>query len=106
MGATTFYSFGTAASNTGSRLQRAQQAFDNARLRAQEEYDDTGYTGSILEKRSFTMINVPEGVSRSEYIQQLFNDCDPRIDDKWGPAGCVEVGPHGTTFLFFGWASE
>src|SRR5262245_42519472 len=27
-----------------------------------------------------------------------------RVDDKWGPAGCIRVGPE--EFLFFGWASS
>ena len=34
---------------------------------------------------------------------------DPRIDDKWGPAGCVDLTPRlkrKKRFLFFGWASS
>jgi len=27
----------------------------------------------------------------------------PRIDSKWGPAGCIALGDN--TYLFFGWAS-
>ena len=34
----------------------------------------------------------------------LIEDNDPRIDDKWGPAGCIEVTKG--EYLFFGWASE
>ena len=37
-------------------------------------------------------------------------DGDERVDDKWGPAGCLEIGHPGKdgerTFLFFGWASS
>lgn len=29
---------------------------------------------------------------------------DDRIDNKWGPAGCILIKPK--TWLFFGWASE
>ena len=37
---------------------------------------------------------------------------DERIDDKWGPAGCIDMDPKLTgkrkpkRFLFFGWASS
>ena len=29
---------------------------------------------------------------------------DPRITNKWGPAGCIDA--YKDTFVFFGWASE
>ena len=29
---------------------------------------------------------------------------DSRVDDKWGPAGCFDLG--GGEWLFFGWAPE
>jgi hypothetical protein len=34
----------------------------------------------------------------------LIQAADPRVDDKWGPAGCIEIASN--TFYFFGWASE
>ena len=37
-------------------------------------------------------------------------DCDERVDDKWGPAGCLEYGAPDENgmrqFVFFGWASS
>lgn len=34
----------------------------------------------------------------------LVSVSDPRISDKWGPAGCIKLGP--SRYLFFGWASS
>jgi hypothetical protein len=38
------------------------------------------------------------------YARELMNNDDPRIEDKWGPAGCVALG--GNRWYFFGWAPE
>lgn len=44
------------------------------------------------------------------YSDYLIDKGDRRIDDKWGPAGCICLKkPEGTTpgeWLFFGWASS
>lgn len=46
----------------------------------------------------------------SAIADALIDIGDPRIDDKWGPAGCIEVdGPNADgqrRYLFFGWASS
>ena len=45
----------------------------------------------------------------SQYANLLIDEGDERVDDKWGPAGCIElprVGDGEKTFLFFGWASS
>ncbi|MFF0742134.1 hypothetical protein ACFYVL_17225 [Streptomyces sp. NPDC004111] len=38
--------------------------------------------------------------------EELLNAFDPRIEDKWGPAGALEYTAEGTTrsWLFFGYA--
>ena len=95
MGATTF--------RTTARGPTAKQAFQTAREEAQYDYGHRGYTGTIAEKTAFTMIPLPPGKELDEFINDLINDCDPRIDDKWGPAGCIDLGDE--EFLFFGWAS-
>ena len=47
-----------------------------------------------------------------EIANALIDMGDRRIDDKWGPAGCIDLTPKLTgkrkpkRFLFFGWASE
>jgi hypothetical protein len=85
----------------------AKDAFRNAKNAARadmDEEDDDGYTGTVLEKESFVMIDVPKGVDPYEYAAKLIDKDDPRIYEKWGPAGCVQVGPD--TWHFFGWASS
>lgn len=82
----------------------AKEAFNRAVEDAQYEYGHGGYTGSIAEKSSFVMIDMPKGENFRNYAYELIDQCDPRIDDKWGPAGCIDLG--GGEFYFFGWASE
>jgi hypothetical protein len=88
----------------------AREAFDAAVAEAQYDYGHRGYTGTIAEKDSFRMIDVPDGESPSEFACRLMDEDDERIRDKWGPAGCVEVERDDKTerkeFLFFGWASS
>jgi hypothetical protein len=96
MGADTF--FNTVTGKT------ANEAFKNIVADAQYEHGHGGYTGTIAEKGSFVMINLPKGQDAREYANKLIDDCDPRVDDKWGPAGCIEVKKG--EFLFFGWASS
>lgn len=98
MGATTFV--------TEARGETAQKAFTAAVQDACYEHGNGGYTGTIAEKNEFVMIPLPPGYSDnpSVYAHELIDAGDPRIDNKWGPAGCLELGlGH---FLFFGWASE
>lgn len=96
MGAATFYQ--------KARGKTAQEAFSQAVRDAKHAYGHAGYTGTIAEKGSFVMIKAPAGVKAYAYAQQLVDDGDPRVDDQWGPAGCIELAPG--EYLFFGWASE
>lgn len=78
-----------------SRVKSAQYAFGHA-----------GYTGTIAEKDSYVIIQpnpLPEKEAQA-LAQSLLDAGDPRIDDKWGPAGALPVSPKG--WLFFGWASS
>lgn len=96
MGATTFF--------TRASGKTARDAFAAARSEAAYEYGHGGYTGSIAEKHSFTMLTVPVGTDPRAFASKLIDDGDPRVDDKWGPAGCVPLKDG--EYLFFGWASE
>lgn len=112
----------------------ARDAFYAARDEAREsiEEDDLGYSGTIAEKDSFRMI--PDTAEQlleqlknegdQSNIQRLQNAMkqnnplvlayaigeiltnidDPRITNKWGPAGCIAVTD--IDFVFFGWASD
>lgn len=82
----------------------AKLAFNAARKEALYELGHGGYTGSIAEKDSFVMIPLPEGITPEDYADMLIEKNDPRIDDKWGPAGCIKIKDN--EFLFFGWASS
>lgn len=45
----------------------------------------------------------------ADLAELLIDLGDPRIDDKWGPAGCIDLAPkkkRDKEFLFFGWASS
>lgn len=82
----------------------AQAAFSAAVEQACYDYGHAGYTGSIAEKHEFVRIQVPVGEDPVAFANKLLADNDQRIDDKWGPAGCVEV--KAGEYYFFGWASS
>lgn len=89
----------------------AKSAFRAAVKEAQYDYGHAGYTGSIAEKSEFVMMS-PEVLTeeKAQALAEFFmEESDKRIDDKWGPCGCIEikVGPdEPKKFLFFGWASS
>lgn len=124
MGATTFYDV-VSGENAGD-------AFTKAVKGAKFQYGSRGYTGTIAEKDEFTMISLPFVISQGfttemttseiknklkelkkfamNYAEGLIAESDSRVDDKWGPAGCIElITPTNDlpgSYLFFGWASE
>jgi len=99
MGASTFTVF-------HASTKRRSEAFSDAVADARHEYGHRGYTGSLAEKGECVFISkVKTKAEALDLADKLIDDCDERIDDKWGPAGVIEVEePAG--FLFFGWASS
>ena len=98
MGATEFVTRGNGAT--------AEEAFAAARDEAQYMYGHGGYSGTIAEKGSFTMMERGRRYSSEEgvkYVDLLLDANDRRIADKWGPAGCIQLEDNG--WLFFGHAS-
>lgn len=95
---------GAAQFTTTAEGKDAKEAFKNAVEEAGYEYGHDGYTGTIAEKSSFVTIELPEGRDPRAHARLLFGNDDPRIDDKWGPAGCISLGEG--KYLFFGYASE
>lgn len=85
MGAETFSEYGWG--------KTPREAFQAAHEDACHEYGHGGYTGSLAEKSSYVMIDVPpQWKGREEdYAYHLIEEGDRRIDDKWGPAGCILV---------------
>lgn len=84
------------------------EAFRKAVDEACYDYGHAGYTGTIAEKDSYVVIKCPKDRKPQEYADSLINDGDPRIDDKWGPAGAIKLEPMdgSNMWLFFGWASS
>jgi hypothetical protein len=80
-----------------------KEAFARAREQAAWDHGHSGYTGTIAEKDDFVLIDVPAGEDPITFAEKIVRDGDKRVDDKWGPAGCVKV--EDGKWLFFGWAS-
>lgn len=96
MGAESFTQVARGKNATEARMAATEQAC--------WDHGHGGYTGTMAEKDSHIMIPLPPGMEPFAYAQQLIDDDDPRISDKWGPAGCIDLG--GGDYLFFGWASS
>lgn len=96
MGANTFIDVASGAN--------AQAAFNAVTDQARYENGHGGYSGTIAEKHDFVMIPRRPGLSAEQDADDLIEAGDPRIDDKWGPAGCFDLGKG--RFMFFGWASS
>ena len=89
---------------TYARGDTAEEAFRAAVSEAQWDYGHSGYSGTIAEKDGFVMIALPTGEDPCDFAFALINNDDSRIGDKWGPAGCIDLGKG--KYLFFGWASS
>lgn len=85
MGASEFTQIGHGAT--------AEEAFAHAREQAGWERGHGGYSGTVYEKDSFVMIEKKPLPLAEAYAlaERLITEYDPRINDKWGPAGCVPV---------------
>lgn len=82
----------------------ASEAFKTAVEEARYKHGNGGYTGTIAEKRDFVLITLPPGQDAREAAGKMLDECDRRIDDKWGPAGCFRISDG--NWLFFGYASS
>ena len=96
MGAQEFYN--------SAKGKTAKEAFAVALDQALYDFGHAGYTGTLAEKNSFVMIEVPEGQDPAGYAEDLMQEDDYRIADKFGDAGCVKLGDG--EYLFFGNASS
>lgn len=95
----------------GAPDHTAEQAFRALVDDAQYMHGHGGYTGTIAEKSKFVEIKTDHPLTEAEAYKladQLLRDQDPRVDDKWGPAGCIAYDDpeHGEGWYFFGWASS
>lgn len=92
--------------HTIARGSSVQEAFVNAVKQAQYDYDHAGYTGTVAEKESLTVISdEPHTLVEAHALaDDMTGRGDARIDDTWGPAGAIRIDD--VTWLFFGWASS
>lgn len=69
----------------------ADQAF--RQVTEQDRYENGhSYSGGIGMKSDFVRIATVDSFDAAyDMAYQLIDAGDPRIDDKWGPAGCIEV---------------
>lgn len=81
-----------------------REAFNQACEDAFYMHGHGGYSGTIAEKDSYVLIPLPEDKDPMEYADELIDNEDRRVDDKWGPAGCIKI--EDGQYLFFGWASS
>ena len=82
------------------------EAFSAAVEQAQWEHGHGGYTGTIAEKDSWTMV-ADEAMTLNDAEElggRLVDECDERIDNKHGPAGAIQLVEGG--WYFFGWAAS
>jgi len=100
--------------------KNAKEAFLEAVEDAQYDHGHGGYTGTIAEKDSFKMIEIPGRKDVNVFLNECLDNEEGFWNDKWGPAACIEL--KGTrlqkergerlkgkrnfkVFYFFGWAS-
>ena len=99
---------------TESAGKDSSDAFLRAVRDARHENGNGGYTGTIAEKSEFINIGIERSEDPYEKANNLLDRGDPRVSDKWGPCGCIELTnttyaqDHSgkKSFVFFGWASE
>lgn len=95
---------------TAANGKSAADAFKNAVERALYMDGHGGYTGTISEKSSFKVVQLPNDVSaddRAKFLEWIDREMEENFYDKWGPAGAVKVGVTGDyeQWVFFGYAS-
>lgn len=102
MGANTFYN-----TSTNPNADAAfRELTESSRFQSGHQY-----SGEIGMKHEFVVIQrtplAPEAAAA--LADQLIDNADARVDDKFGPAGAIPLSTNGKTvegWAFFGWASS
>lgn len=90
-----------------SRRDAMKASFTRAVRDAKHEHGHGGYTGTLAEKNEVREMGGAATWKEAFSVADSFIEKgDPRIDDKWGPAGAIFVEEGGGGFVFFGWASD
>lgn len=94
-----------------------EAAFRDLTGQAKHEYGHGGYTGTLAEKGSFTLLHTAKSEANAKRLMEAYMHGDPipvlseearaAIDDKWGPAGAIRfpIDTETDGVFFFGWAS-
>lgn len=106
MGACTFGNTITGRTPTATLADTFREAAEADR----HEYGHS-YSGSLGMKRAVVLItgNGGDDEAAYAYADKLIDAGDPRIDDKWGPAGAIALAPSSDgcpRWYIFGWASS
>jgi hypothetical protein len=83
------------------KAESADSAFKQAQEQAFYDHGHSGYTGTIAEKDGYIMMAV-NGTETVEQAMERLDDSEV-VNNKWGPAACIEVNLG--EYVFFGWAS-
>jgi hypothetical protein len=86
MGASTFI--------TAARGGDVSEAFNTGCREAAHESGHGGYTGTLAEKHTFVVISAQPMLEHdaTALAHKMIRERDPRIEDKWGPAGAIAFG--------------
>lgn len=86
----------------------ADEAFSKAVKSAQEEFGDTGKTGTIGDKKSFLLLQeepFPTNEAVRNAVYGVLELGDEELEKPNAPAGCYSFKFLGRTlFMFFGWS--
>jgi hypothetical protein len=82
----------------------AEAAFSALRKSAKERHADRGYTGTIAEKDRLIRLTPSHPITEDFYPYQSDDPCWEVVQDKWGPAGCFDLGDG--KYMFIGFAPE
>lgn len=115
MGATSFHVTGTGPSARAAFAELATAAAAEHEAHADTDHDC--FCSNIGDKTAFTTFPLPPSVDPHD-VRAVEEAADVHLmacgDDgleKWGPAGCFDLGPnpdhpHLHLYAFFGWAPE
>lgn len=80
--------------STITRKSDPAEAFEAAVAEAFWAQPPGGYTGTVADKESYVIMQTAPLRATDAQVRARELDEDPRIEDKWGPAGAIAVVHH------------
>jgi hypothetical protein len=96
-------------SQVSERIRAEKKRLQAAIRRTTDKFEKNSLRWRLTDLRT---IKLKKRMSPREIASALMDLRDRRVDDKWGPCGCIDLTPNLTgkrkpkRFLFFGWASS